>query len=158
MGALFFFWNTNSQYFCAVRVKWNGWLFCPLTGQEARQTSLQHTSIPIIWTISMFAFPTKVGLIIKYVVLPYSTDIFSTLFIRHQRAQFQQAIYWSYKQSVTTCTTDQDTVTSGWMFAKFMSLGTHFKRKLKQLERVFWEYPPPPHDYPYYWFISDPKF
>ena len=22
---------------------------------------------------------------------------------------------------------------------------------------AFWEYPPPPHDYPYYWFISDPK-
>ena len=22
---------------------------------------------------------------------------------------------------------------------------------------AFWEYPQPPHDYPYYWFISDPK-
>ena len=22
---------------------------------------------------------------------------------------------------------------------------------------AFWEYPPPPHDYPYNWFISDPK-
>ena len=22
---------------------------------------------------------------------------------------------------------------------------------------TFWEYPPPPHDYPYHWFISDPK-
>ena len=22
---------------------------------------------------------------------------------------------------------------------------------------AFWEYPPPPHDYPYYWFILDPK-
>ena len=22
---------------------------------------------------------------------------------------------------------------------------------------ALWEYPPMPHDYPYYWFISDPK-
>ena len=30
--------------------------------------------------------------------------------------------------------------------------------QLEQLEHLaFWEYPLPAHDYPYYWFILDPK-
>ena len=36
---------------------------------------------------------------------------------------------------------------------------TKFQRLTTRETRMpmFWEYPPLPHDYPYYWFISDPK-
>ena len=42
------------------------------------------------------------------------------------------------------------------IFPKFLTLYGLVKTRTTRTP-AFWEYPPPPHDYPYYWVILDPK-